>query len=207
MRGDGCGRMPRFRPAPSLLSLLTSLLMGLAVVLSVSGCSHLLPSGKSDVEGVWTAYSDAESFFQKIAPHQTTVSELSSRGLNLSAHPNVLRLNYSEVMRRFLPPAAIPGYALDDGVTECLLAKTECDGYEIRQVFVSKRRYGNFWADFFNFRRMTEVDGWEFVAVLLVKNQTVIYKLTGGKPRLKEHEFSRNPLGPFQSIDPLRIIN
>lgn len=203
MNGDGRRGMLRLRLPFRPLCLVAAL----AVVLSSLGCSHLLPSGKSDVEGVWKAYSDAESFFQQITPYQTTVSELSGRGLNLSTHPNVLRLNYSEVMRRFLPPATIPGYAPDDGVAECLLAKSECEGYEIRQVFVSKRRYGNFWADFFNFRRMTEVDGWEFVAVLLVKNHTVIYKLTGGKPKLKEHELSRNPLGPLQSIDPLRVIN
>jgi len=172
----------------------------------IVGCSHLLPSGKSDVEGLWATYSDAEVFFRGVTPYQTSTTDLSSLGLNLSAHPNVLRLNYPEVMRRFVPPATIPGYEPDAGVAECLMAKSECEGYEIRQVYVSKRRYGNFWADFLNFKRTTEVDGWEFVAVLLVKNDTVIYKLTGGKPKLKEHEFSRNPLGPFQSIDLLRVV-
>lgn len=170
------------------------------------GCSHLLPSGKSDVAGLWTAYSDAEVFFQGVTPYQTTTADLTNQGLNLAAHPNVLRLNYSEVMRRFVPPATIPGYEPDAGVAECLMAKSACEGYEIRQVYVSKRRYGSFWADFLNFKRTTEVDGWEFIAVLLVKNNTVIYKLTGGKPKLKEHEFSRNPLGPFQNIDLFRVV-
>ena len=64
---------------------------------------------------------------------------------------------------------------------------------------LKRNRYGNFWADLFNFKRKTDIVGWRFNAVLLITGDVVVYKLTGGQPTIHEHEESNNPLGPLQS--------
>ena len=43
-----------------------------------------------------------------------------------------------------------------------------------------------------------EVAGWSFNAVILVKNNVVIYTLTDGQPAISEFEENENPLGPLQ---------
>jgi len=61
-----------------------------------------------------------------------------------------------------------------------------------------RTRYGNFLADLFNFRRKTEIVGWRFKAVVLLADDVVVYKATGGQPAIHEFEESNNPLGPLQ---------
>lgn len=75
------------------------------------------------------------------------------------------------------------------------MAKAVCKGYEIEMVQRStkRKRYGNFWADLLNFKRKVEVAGWSFNAVILVKNNVVIYTLTGGQPAISELEENENP--------------
>ena len=78
------------------------------------------------------------------------------------------------------------------------MAKAACSGYEIVQKSTTSKRYGNFWADFINFKRKTEVAGWSFSGVILVKDNVVIYTLAGGQPAIFQLEENKNPLGPFQ---------
>ena len=59
-------------------------------------------------------------------------------------------------------------------------------------------RVGSFFLDFLNFRRTTEITGWRFNAVVVLKDDVVVYKLWGGRPMIKELNESRNPLGPLQ---------
>ncbi|MGH8738867.1 MAG: hypothetical protein ACREVC_16045 [Burkholderiales bacterium] len=59
--------------------------------------------------------------------------------------------------------------------------------------------YGSFLADLLDFHRKTDVSGWRFDGVLLIKDGVVIYKLTGGQPSIHQLEETVNPLGPFQS--------
>lgn len=54
--------------------------------------------------------------------------------------------------------------------------------------------------DVLGFSRETVTTGWKFNGLILLKNGVVIYKLTGGKPSIAEHEESRNPLGPVQVV-------
>lgn len=63
---------------------------------------------------------------------------------------------------------------------------------------LTRNRYGSFWADMLNFTRKTDIVGWRFNAVVLITDDVVVYKLTGGQPAIHEHEESTNPLGPFQ---------
>lgn len=168
--------------------------------LSLGGCSSLLPKGETETEGPWQTFWEAQQTFDKIIPHQTTVEDLKQLNLEPSSNPNVTILNYSDVLRRFIPSPSINAHDLDPGVLECIAAKTACKGYEIDQRVMKRKRYGNFWADVFNFERKVDIAGWRFNGVILIKDNLVVYKLTGGQPSIREHEENKNPLGPFQGF-------
>ena len=67
---------------------------------------------------------------------------------------------------------------------------------------ISKVRTGNFFADFFNFRRRSLTTGWRFNALILIVNDVVVYRAWGGQPSVNELEVINNPLGPLQDIGP-----
>jgi len=171
----------------------------LLLTAALAGCSSLLPRGEQLTYSPWNSFAEAQQTFDRIAPHQTTVAELKQMKLDPKGNPNITILNYSDILGRFLPSPSINAHDLDPGVQECIAAKSECEGYEINLQTIKRKRYGNFLADLFNFRRKTDVAGYRFNGVLLVKNGFVIYKLTGGQPAIHEYEESVNPLGPLQS--------
>lgn len=177
------------------------------LALCFSACSTLLPEGKGMVESPWQSYAEAEQVFKNIIPHQTSVEDLKRLKLDPSANPNISILNYSDVLRRFLPSTSIDTHELDAGVKECIKALSACSGYGIDHRYIQRKRYGNFFADFLNFKRKVDIVGWRFDAVLLIKDGIVIYKLTGGQPAIHEHEETFNPLGPLQGSGESGAIN
>jgi hypothetical protein len=170
------------------------------LVVFLGACSSLLPRGESLTYSPWQSYGEAQQTFDGIVPYKTTVEDLANLNLDPKSNPNITILNYSDVLRRFLPSPAIDTADLDVGVKECIAAKIACQGYEINQAFMKRKRYGNFFADFLNFRRKVDVAGWRFNGVILIKGGVVIYKLTGGQPAIHEYEESVNPLGPLQGM-------
>ena len=171
----------------------------IAVVAAViAGCSSLLPRSEALTDSPWQSFEEAERAFEKIVPHKTTVADLKLMKLDPATNPNITILNYSDVLRRFIPSPSIDASSLDVGVQECVRAATRCQGYEVDHRVLKRNRYGNFWADVFNFRRKVDVVGWRFNAVVLITDDVVVYKLTGGQPVIHEHEESNTPLGPFQ---------
>ena len=184
--------------------LKTSLAVGLAALLS--GCAALLPASDTEVIGPWRSFADAQKVFQSIQPYKTTRTDLKSMGLDLETHPNITLLNYSDVIRRFVPPVTVDGYRIDKGVADCIASNHHCRAYEIDHKSLKRDRYGNFWADFFNFRRLTKTTGWTFNAVVLLKDDVVVYALTGGQPLVQENESKKNPLGPLQGVDTVDLI-
>lgn len=170
----------------------------LSIPLWFCACSTLLPEGTGLVESPWNSYADAEQVFKGIVAHRTTVDDLKKLSLDPLSNPNITILNYSDVLRRFVPSTSIDTHQLESGVQECIKALSACSGYEIDHRFIQRKRYGNFLADFLNFKRKVDIVGWRFNAVLLIKDGVVIYKLTGGQPAIHEHEESLNPLGPLQ---------
>lgn len=167
-------------------------------VATIAACSALLPRSETLTDSPWQSFEEAQRTFDQIIPHKTTVADLKRLKLDPAANPNVTILNYSDVLRRFIPSPSIEALSLDAGVQECLRAATRCQGYEVDHRVLKRDRYGNFWADIFNFKRKTNVVGWRFNAVVLITDDVVVYKLTGGQPAIHEHEESKNPLGPFQ---------
>lgn len=191
--------MPVQRAAPWFAIILFPLCFG--------GCSSLLPKGETETEGPWQTFGEAQQTFDKIIPHQTTVEELKQLKLDPESNPNITILNYSDLLRRFIPSPTINAHDLDPGVQECISAKTACKGYEIDQRVMKRNRYGNFWFDFLNFKRKVDIVGWRFNGVILIKDNLVVYKLTGGQPVIHEREENKNPLGPFQGIGESRLFN
>lgn len=168
--------------------------------LSLTGCSGLLPRGDAAVEGPWQSFDDAQETFDQIVPYQTTVADLKALKLDPHTYPNISILSYSDVLRRFVPSPSINADDLDAGVRECIAAKAVCQGLEVDHHSIKRKRVGSFWLDFLNFKRHTDVTGWRFNGVLLIKGDLVVYKLIGGQPHIREQEETRNPLGPLQSI-------
>jgi len=171
-----------------------------ALVAIVGACGSLLPHDESRTYSPWKSYEEAQQAFDTIVPHQTTVHSLQALGLDPKSNPNITILNYSDVLRRFLPSPSVSAADLDVGVQECIAAKTHCRGYEVNQQFTKSQRYGSFWLDWFNFQRKTDVAGWRFNGVLLMKDELIIYKLTGGEPAIHSFQGSTNPLGPLQGF-------
>ena len=158
----------------------------------------MLPRARISIVGPWQNYHEAQQAFSKIVPYQSTLEDLKTLKLDPASNPNITILNYSDVIRRFIPSPSVSAEDLAPGVRECILAMAACNGYEIVQNSNTRKRYGNFWADFMNFKRRVEVTGWSFSGVILVKDDVVIYTLAGGQPAVFQLEESRNPLGPFQ---------
>ncbi len=176
----------------------------LAVVLT--GCSALLPTSEAVTDSPWQSFEEAQQTFDRIVPHMTTVDDLKHMKLDPASNPNITILNYSDVLRRFIPSPSIDAKDLDTGVQECIAAKTVCRGYEVDQRFTKRDRYGNFWLDLLNFQRKVDIVGWRFNGVLLLRGETVVYKLTGGQPAIHEHEETTQPLGPFQGAGESRLV-
>ncbi len=166
--------------------------------LILTACASLLPRAHTSTVGPWQNYHEAQQAFGKIVPYETTLEDLKTLRLDPVSNPNITILNYSDVIRRFIPSPSVSADDLAPGVRECILAKGACNGYEIVQQSSIRKRYGNFWADFLNFKRKVEVTGWSFSGVILVKDNVVIYTLAGGQPAIYTLEESRNPLGPLQ---------
>ena len=165
---------------------------------ALGGCSSLLPRSTVSTQTPWQSYKEVQEVFDQIKPFETTLQDLKEFKLDPEVNPNVAILNYSDVIRRFTTAAMNPK-ELDAGVLECIQARTKCRGYEIDHRVSNRNRAGSFWLDFTNFKRRTEIEGWRFNGVILIKDDTVVYKLTGGQPQIREVEESRSPLGPLQA--------
>lgn len=184
--------LPRLPGALHLACLVCPLCFGLA------GCGALLPKGEATVEAPWASFEEARQAIEAIVPYQTKTEELKALGLDPYTNPNIAILTYAEVLRRFMPGGNIDMESLAPGIRDCIAVREGCRAYEVNQQVIQRKRYGNFWADFLNFRRKTEVTGWRFNAIVVMNNGLVVYKLWGGQPQIHEFEQSNNPLGPLQ---------
>ena len=120
--------------------------------------------------------------------------------LDPAKNANIAILNYADVMRKFMLNQSFSINDLDNGVRECVSAKVACRGFEINQSTVNKQRTGNVIFDILGFHRETQTAGWRFNGLILLRDDIVVYKLTGGQPAIQQTEENQNPLGPVQAI-------
>lgn len=171
----------------------------LAAALLLGGCTHLLPTSRSETTSPWRSYDEARIAVEAIVPGTTTVDDLRAIGLDPRSSPNLQVLTYSDILLRF--PVHDGAYdRLDAGLRECLEAGKACTGYFIDVHDVHRDRVGGFWADTLGFKRETKVSGWSFNALVLMVDERAVYTLYGGRPSVSEQEVARNPLGPAQDL-------
>jgi hypothetical protein len=174
-----------------------AIMLGLSLV-GTQGCAKLLPRSRSDATPTWESFDAAREAYDRIVPYRTTASEMSKFGYDPFSNQNIVILSYADILRRLIPANPVPSLTLDSGIIDCVSAQDQCRAYEIDAKNVRRKRLGNFWLDFLNFKRRTEVTGWRFNALVLLKHDLVVYKLWGGQPMIREIEENVNPLGPFQ---------
>ena len=185
-----CGLSPMVKRAFGLVALL------------LAGCSAMLPHGEEIRVSRWSSFEEAKQAFDAVEPYVSDTTHLRGLGFDPDANPNVRILNYLEVLDRVLPDKVLTRDDLAPGLQDCVAAGEACRAFEVNQRETHNKRYGNFVADFLNFRRKTEIRGWEFNAVIVLRDKLVVYKIWSGKPNILEKETKTNPLGPLQGIGP-----
>jgi hypothetical protein len=176
-------------------------LLAAALLVSLApACAFLLPKTHESTSSPWQTYQEAQQAFDRLVPNETTVAQLKDMALDPSTNPNITILNYTDILRRFLISQSITLNDLDEGVRACVTAKVGCRGYEVNQKILNKQRNGWFLLDLLAFKRDTEISGWSFSGLILLKDDVVVYKLTGGQPSIVGQESQQNPLGPIQAV-------
>ena len=176
-----------------------------AALLLSAGCASLLPDAKQATRTPWTSYAEALAMFEKIVPGKTTLAELKALGVDPDRTPNVGLLGHADLLRRLAATSSFDVSQLDPGLKHCVASDQQCFGYELEQTQLDRQRVGGFWMDFMNFRRIVDITGWQFDALVVIRGDVVIYKLWSGKPKIHQTEDERNPLGPLQGIGPSLI--
>jgi hypothetical protein len=161
----------------------------------------MLPKSNNDSSAFGT-FDEARTTIEKLVPRQSDIATLKALGIDPAKTPNTVQLTHADVVRRFVPASVLTKEDLDPGIVACLQARDDCRGLEILASKIARNREGNFFADFFNFKRRTETTGWRFNAVVLLLNDVVVYRSWGGQPVVNETEVRSNPLGPLQDIGP-----
>ena len=164
----------------------------------VAGCGDLLPKSEAQVSSGWHSFDEARAVIERIEPGKSTTSELRALGIDPYVSPNVQLLTFSDISLRF--PVNLSYERLDQGLRECLEAGKTCTGYSINVRDVKRDRVGGFWKDTLGFKRVVDVSGWTFNALVLLVGDRVVYTLYGGQPNLREQEVTRQPLGPMQNF-------
>lgn len=172
-----------------------------------SGCAGLLPSGTDVMKSRWNSYAEAAKSFGEIKVGVTTAQELKELGFDEDKTPNVKILTYLDVKKSFIVSPFDKAEDLPNGVKECIDSGDVCHGLEINIAKTDSKRYGNVVLDIFNFRRRTAQSGWEFNGFVVLKNDTVVYKLASGKPTIEGDRDQINPLGPLQSLDGMFFLD
>ena len=183
------------------MKLCTMCLMFLALVLSTTGCKSLFPSDSKTTRSHWQNFDEAQAAFDKITPHKTSVEDLKTLGFDPSTTPNVKLLTYLDLIERFIPNESITLADLQPDVRACIESKDCCHAYALDLDIIRNKRYGNLALDIFGFKKNTRVTGWNFRALIIVKDDMVAYKIRSGEPNIERYEKKLKPLGPLQDLE------
>lgn len=160
----------------------------------------MLPHSDTEVTTHFAGFEQAGETIESLKPFKSNKATLAGLGLAPGKQANITILTYTDMLHRFVAGSAIERKNLDPGIIACFDALHRCSAWEINISKISKRRNGNVPLDLFNFARRTEVTGWRFNAIVVLVDDTVVYRTWGGQPHVSELETSRNPLGPLQNL-------
>lgn len=176
-------------------------LLCLALVSTTTGCKSLFSSSAQRTRTPWQNFDEAQTAFDKVVPHKTTVEELKSLGFDPNTTPNIKILTYLDLIQRFIPNSSISLGDLQPDVRACIESKDCCHAYEMELDMTDSKRYGNLALDVFGFNRKTKTTGWRFKALVIVKDDVVAYKIRSGEPNVDRLDRKTKPLGPLQELD------
>jgi len=178
----------------------------LGISFAITACSSLLPHSRQETKTPWHSYDEAQAIFAKIIPQKSSVADLKELGIDPKQTSNISILNHADLLRRLVGTGSYDVSLLDEALRACLSSQSTCFAYEMEQTFTEKKRVGNFWLDFLNFKKQIDISGWQFNAIVVVNENMVIYKLWSGKPNIQQVEVERSPLGPLQGIGPSLLM-
>jgi hypothetical protein len=170
----------------------------LSIACLLPGCAILLPSSQDKSLQPWTSFEEAKASYDKIEPFVTDLDTLRELGFDPFNTPNIKILNHAEVVQTVLPSPIPNGIELPPGIRECMKAQDACQGFYMERSRLKRRRVGNFFMDFMNFRRETITTGWKFGTLIVIVGNRVVYKQWSGSPNIQEESVQVNPLGPLQ---------
>ena len=179
----------------------TKLALLLLLAVQMAGCANLLPTMQREISTPWTDFDAAKRSFDQIVPYQTTLQGAQKLGFGPDHLPNMQVLNQAQVVQATVPSPLQDSATVPPGIVDCMRAGSACVGYALEPSRLEHRRVGNVILDLFNFRRTTVTTGWKFAALVVVVDQTVVYKQWSGQPEIQSTVHRTNPLGPFQTMD------
>ncbi len=172
----------------------------IGLALALGACSGLLPRATAVKQSPFESYKQARDAFDSVVLGQTTQRELVRAGYAEGVVPNIRVLTYLDIIEIFLPQQSFQMKDLDPVLQECIKAQVRCRALEARPGSTNARRYGNAFLDVFNFKRNTQETGWSAAALFILLDDTVVYKLWSGTPKIDETRLAVNPLGPLQDL-------
>jgi len=168
------------------------------LALALAGCGHFLPQQTSTVPTSFESFAAAQRAVEQVVPFKTTMKDLRTLGFDVQASANVTLIPYPELVSRLAPNPSVPFDELDAGIRACILSRMACEAFQFQIGQEERKRTGDFWVDFLNFKRTTSISGWHFQALIVVRDGVVLFRNYGGEPHIKRTELQRNPLGPLQ---------
>jgi hypothetical protein len=183
--------------------------MAKQIILSIftfvlSGCA-LLPTASVTTTSPWNSHNDISKSYNEIKSFKTTKKDLHQLGFNPYTTPNIKILNYLDITERFLVTPSIQLEHLDASIQKCLKNQKTCMAYEMQIKHTQNERYGSLFLDLFNFRKNTLTTGWSFYSLVVLENDTVIYKVKNSIPNINTKEEIHTPLGPFQNMESVAV--
>ncbi|HXC56118.1 MAG TPA: hypothetical protein VNU97_12545 [Rhizomicrobium sp.] len=171
------------------------------LILLLAGCDGMLLPSQSEIgSSTFTSYSSVHAAFDKISLKQTALSDLSGLGFDSQTTPNVAVMSYLDIVERFMPNSSMAFDKLDPAVQDCIMARTDCQGYVFKVEHHEFQRSGNLFLDLFGFLHTTTETGWTAQVLVLVQNGRVTHKLLSGEPNVQIVRDDIEPLGPMQNL-------
>jgi len=146
----------------------------------------------------FVSFEEAKNAVNSLVPMKSNLQSMIDAGINPYTYPNINSLSYSTILNKLAINTNQTLLKVDEGILLCIQSEKICKGYEITESNVNTRRSGNFFADILNFRRNTNTTGWNFNAIILLMNDTVIYRSWGGQSHVDEYNVKFNPFGFLQ---------
>ena len=175
--------------------------LALGAVFGLGACTaHILPKKHELAITSFKTFGETRDGYDKVTVNQTTLADLKALGFDPDKSANIQQITYLDVVQAFLPRQDMPFSTVPTSVQTCVAAQNRCIGYVLGPKVSDSTRTGSIFLDFFNFRRRTEVNGWQANSMFVLLDGVVVYKLWAGEPNIHTITTTVNPLGPAQDL-------